>query len=369
MRRIVVGSSFYGKVYENNSKYIVEAIHKENPKIKLFWLGRYDFDYPVPKYIKIVKNDYAKAYFYAISRVLIDTHMFPVYLRRRGKQLIILAYHGGIGMKKNSNNVPGRQKTNEPDLTGKNTSYCISNSLFMNGVIRSSLMFKGPIWMVGYPKNDILHLDSSNYRRKVFDFFNIKPSAKVLLYAPTYRLNKTDISVFNIDFKLLSDALENRFGGEWVILIHLHPHQKKLASSMCEKWPGILINANDYPDMQELIVASDILISDYSSCMFEAMEKGIPCFMYAVDYETYRFEQGFYFDVSELPFPYSKNNNELINSIYSFDYHQYVLLCNDFKKKQGLVETDKSSVLIAKRVAEYLNKNYQSFEKEDLIYD
>lgn len=81
-----------------------------------------------------------------------------------------------------------------------------------------------------------------------------------------------------------------------------------------------IIDATNYPDMQELILAADAFISDYSSCIFDAALRNIPCFTFATDFEKYKGDRGVYYEMDELPFSYAKNNDELISNIKNFNY-------------------------------------------------
>ena len=84
-----------------------------------------------------------------------------------------------------------------------------------------------------------------------------------------------------------------------------------------------IINATSYSVMQELLVACDVLISDYSSCMFDFVTTGKPCFMYASDAAQYKEEHDFYFNIYELPFPLAENNDEMEDRILKFDETVY----------------------------------------------
>lgn len=368
LKKQVVSSSFYGKTFGNNTKYVVEKIHDLDPNVPIYWIATRTDNYFLPGYIKRATSKYKIAALYARSKVVLNTHFVPLFFKRRKKQLYVMMYHGGIGIKKNSNSVVGRKRSLLPHKNAINASYIISNSLFMNGVIRECLEYHGPIWMVGYPKNDILHIDSKAISSKVRSFFGLKETVKIVLYAPTYRLDIFDFSAFDIDFNVLLKSLEERFGGEWVALLHLHPHQKEFAELLQKKYDGSVINANRYEDIQELILSCDCMISDYSSCIFEAAERDIPCFTYASDYDKYKEIQGFFFEIDALPFPYCANNKELEEKIKTFDTIEYLERWHSFKKEQGLIETSNSSSIIARKLIDYLD-NRNSFNNEKMIYE
>lgn len=143
----------------------------------------------------------------------------------------------------------------------------------------------------------------------------------MVLYAPTFRSDfRTD--EYHLDFELLKKCLKERFGGDWAVLIRLHPNNIADAESLIEYTEDVL-NATQYSVMQELLAACDVLISDYSSCMFDFVTKKAPCFMYATDVDKYKDERDFYFDVHELPFPLAENNEEMKENILNFDGNKY----------------------------------------------
>lgn len=71
------------------------------------------------------------------------------------------------------------------------------------------------------------------------------------------------------------------------------------------------LNATSIPDMWDLVIATDVMMSDYSSCVFDAAMRRIPCSIYAFDYDEYKQYRGVYYELEELPFPYAQNNDEM----------------------------------------------------------
>jgi CDP-glycerol glycerophosphotransferase len=115
--------------------------------------------------------------------------------------------------------------------------------------------------------------------------------------------------------------------------------------------------------MQELILGCDAFISDYSSCIFDAAIREIPCFTYANDFQEYKGDRGVYYEMEELPFAYAKNNDELINNIQRFDYDDYIKKWNEFKIRTGLYETGHASKDIAYVIGEFVKGNKNPFEE------
>lgn len=349
----VVGSSFYGAAYENNPRFVFEALEKQFPAIKKVWICRKNSSFDLPPYVKRVDGRIARLYAYATAKVWVDSHQIPTYLSRGEDQLFIEMFHGGLGIKRIANDVKGREENPAPWHTARNASLFVSNSDFMNGVIRSALHYSGKIWKCGYPKNDIF-MQKGAQSHAVRAHYGLTENTKILLYVPTYRLNKTDADILGIDFRRLKQALRDRFHAEWAILVHLHPAYQSSMPSISDKYGDEIVDANDYNNIQELLLESDAVISDYSSCIFEAAEKHIPCFTYAVDFEEYKQVQGVYFEMEELPFPYAQNNDELMENIRIFDEKTYRNQWDSFADRMGLVETGNASASVADFIGQFV---------------
>jgi CDP-glycerol glycerophosphotransferase len=203
-------------------------------------------------------------------------------------------------------------------------------------------------------------------RNKIREFYHLNSDTKLLVYAPTFRdffwKSGVDMGKYDIDFNRLNRAIANKMGGDWYILVKFHPsliNEAKFEENRGEH----IINATKYPDMQELILGCDAFISDYSSCIFDAAIREIPCFIYANDYEEYKRERGVYYELEELPFPYAEDNEKLENNIRNFDYSSYMKKWEAFKVRTGLHETGHAAVDIAYVINEYINGNTKPLEE------
>ena len=154
-----------------------------------------------------------------------------------------------------------------------------------------------------------------------------------MLYAPTFRKNH-DISVYDLDFERINEALHARFGGEWYTLIRLHPHLLNQIGNM--RYSDHILQATDYDDVQELLCAADVLISDYSAIMFDYSITKRPCFLYYPDLEEYTSkDRNLYFDIGTLPFIGAHTQEELLQSIADFSPEGYTDSVDAFLKQIG----------------------------------
>ena len=139
-------------------------------------------------------------------------------------------------------------------------------------------------------------------------------------------------------------------GCPWKMLIRLHPRLAGKTKKIIPAGDERLINAASYPDMQELALAADIMVSDYSSTITDFMLTRKPAFMYVPDLEYYIKKRGLYFNVDELPFPYSLDNDQLIEQIKTFDSEKYKADVDAFIERIGYLADGHS----AERVVDFL---------------
>ena len=101
------------------------------------------------------------------------------------------------------------------------------------------------------------------------------------------------------------------------------------------KFKGDVEDVTDYPDIQELLAGADVVISDYSSCIFDFALSRRPAFLYAPDREKYETERGFYYPLSETPFPVVEGPDELAAAIKYFDEDEYAESLEEFFAAKG----------------------------------
>ena len=123
----------------------------------------------------------------------------------------------------------------------------------------------------------------------------------------------------------------------------LHPNIAEKSAQM-NLDPQVVRNASDYPDIQELYLACDALITDYSSVMFDYMVTGKPCFLYVNDLAAYKSDRNFYYDIDKLPFARAENNDQLEAALLEFDPQEQARRTEAFCREFGLVESGTAAV-------------------------
>ena len=361
----IVATTMRGRRYGDNPQFIVECLHAKNPQIDVVWLTANGYDCDAPIWIRKVPYKYSIRTIYelATARVWIDTHRLRSSVLKRKGQCFIETWHGGLGIKKIEGDVQRVLDTpwevDEIKNTSKLADVFISNSDHLSSIYRRAFGYEGVIWKCGYPKNDIILQDHSDVVKNVKQELNIRHETKIILYAPTYRDrfawgDDPDFSVYDINYELVKKAVIEHFGGDWMFLVKWHPTMVPYIQRNHIHYDNVM-DVSTYNDMQGLLCAADIVISDYSSCLFDAALREIPCFTYAKDFEQYKGTQGAYFEMDELPFPYARNNDELISNILNYNHDDYIEKWKQFTIRTGLHETGHATDDIANKIIDILN--------------
>lgn len=334
-----MGGTNYGDSMKSLSDYI--SSHHSNAQI--VWA----FD---KQHYKLIQSNSIKVrmysfqyYFHQITSTYFITNQGCsdiVFSKRKG-QVKVQTWHGTalkrLGKDAKSQDWPKwmlrfKPKAMKNEL--RDTDIFISGSSFMTEVYKRAYEYPRMIYETGIPRNDIFFTARKDVKQKVCNFFDIPESVGILLYAPTFR-NNGDISCYNFSFDILKGYLAEKYSKNYVLLVRLHPVMMSKIDELSDFLPN-MVNANMYPDMQELLYTADALITDYSSTMFDFMYSYKPVILYVPDRDTYN--RGFYFDIDKLPFIVVNNNSEIISKISKFDMEQYRKSIEVFMGEIGSVE-------------------------------
>lgn len=346
VKKKIIFISYYGKGLECNPKYIFNEIIKRNYDYEIYWAtsARISDFTENAKVHNVIFRSLMFYYHLATSKLLISNVRMAGIWPKRKEQLYIQTWHAGIGLKK----VEADVIEHLPQVYVRRAMYdasvtdlMISNSTWETNIYRKAFWYKGEILECGLPREDIFAVPSIEIKNKVLDFYKLNAKEiHLLLYAPTFRVDG-NMECYDIDFNKLLNALINKWGGTWKILVRLHPNIQKKQDKI--RYDDNILNGSQYEDINDLIIASDVIISDYSSCMFDGMLAQKKVLLYASDIDAYNKDRGTAFKFEELPFPLATTNEELTNIIKNFDEGAYAIRCDAFKDKVGLFELGNGS--------------------------
>lgn len=370
----IVISSFYGRGYGDNLKYIAEKLLKSDKKIEIIWVVKDKKEaQSLPAGVKYcIWKSYSLIFHLTTAGVWIDNCRKSFFYKKKN-QLYIQTWHGGGAQKKCELDAidklsPKYQKNAEKD--SRHIDIMISESRFMTNLYHKSFWYDGPVYECGYPRYDILLDHSEELLAKVYGYFGIDRSKRLVLYAPTFRVDHS-FKAYDVDFERLMRNLKTRFENDFVVLVHLHPNVASIEGGIDYNGANI-INATFYPDTQELVAAAAILIGDYSSINYDFSLKRLPVFRYASDLNEYRNDRDLYFSFDDYPYPCAQSNDELENLILNFNEEDYLKNLEKFFATLGSIIKPGASDSIAELIEDYVSskskKDFIDRNKDKFIY-
>lgn len=356
----VVAGSYCGRGYGDNAKAVIDELFKICPDVDVVMpLNQSHFDDELPEGIRRVEYG-SVAHFLELStaKVWIDNMRMLFGPDKRKEQVYFQMWHGPVMLKRvEKDAVLSDFYVKKAKQDSRNADYFISSGKFESYVYRSAFWYDGEILENGTPRLDrfINKEIKKEYYLDILKKFGLDIETRIVLYAPTFREN--DESVYDLDYQRLEEALTKQFGGKWVVMVRFHPNvSEKFRDYAAEK--RNIINVTSYPDLYDLLPVTDVLITDYSSVMFEFSMVGKTVFLYASDIDKYiQNERDFYFTFKELPYSLAQNNDELIKIIEEFDSSVYNEKVHQFfDDKLGLNETGHSAEIIAGMIKDIIER-------------
>lgn len=357
----IVFSNYMGRGYGCNCKYLAEEIIKQNKDYNMVWIINSDEDASVfPANVRLVNYSSEQAlYELATAKFWISNYHFSAFIKKgltkRPGQYYIQMWHGSFGIKKIERHAVESMESNMwRQVAMRNSSmtdYWISNSDFETNIYNTAFWNVNNIEVLGHPRNDIFFRDNSLLRQKILSQYNASTDKNIVLYMPTFREDYR-LDCYNIDGERLCKKLEDKYGSEWILLVRLHPRIAKIKDKFFGSYGrSNVVDVTTYDDVQELLAAADVMISDYSSCIFDYLLSKKPAFIYATDIDEYENERGFYYSLYETPFAIAKNNNELIDNIDKYNEDEYLQKVEEFLQEKGSMEDGKAS----ERIVEFMD--------------
>lgn len=324
-------TNFNGRGFADNQKYIALELMKREKKYRLIWLLQDPKHQKLPEGISPVKTGtFKEIYHMATSKYWINNVRFNQYFRKREGQFYIQTWHAGLGFKRIEKDVEdtlSEEYIRMAKIDSAAIDLIVSNGKFMTDHFKRIFWYDGEFLEKGHPRNDIFYQAGQKEKEEIYERLGIEKHKKTVLYAPTFRADY-GLDAYDLDYERLLLTLTKKFGGEWMLLVRLHPNLFDKFDRLNIKGEHVL-NVSAYSDMQELLFASDVMITDFTSAMFEFAIMDKPCFLYASDLEEYMKERGL-ITLDEVPFPKTDSNEELEKIILSYERDAYLEKVHQF---------------------------------------
>lgn len=297
---------------EGNIGIVADAIEKRGGR-RCIWFTRKDtVRNPVRFFI-------IKAYHLATSRyVFLDNAFLPMaYLHFPEQTKIVQLWHGTGTIKKFGQDVnTGALKKLEYRANQRITHLIVNSEAVKKEYAGAFGIPEERIFVLGLPRTDLLVQPSflEEKREQFFREYENLRGKRCILYAPTFRDDEVDCPQIHLELSRLSAELS----GDDVFLIRLHPHVADRVHTVLEegKWDNI-INVSGYQAVTTLLAAADVLVTDYSSIVFEYCLRDMPMVFYAYDLEKFEKDgRSFYRDYKQfVPGPVVTDQAELMKEL------------------------------------------------------
>jgi CDP-glycerol glycerophosphotransferase len=318
----IVYSSFRG-LFSDSPRAIYEALVARGDDVTHTWLTAPVAEHAFPADVATVPFGSPEGIAALESAdVVVSNDHVPLDWEKRPGTVYLQTWHG-TPLKRIHNDVfwapEGRLAYLEHDIARWDAM--LSPNPPSTARFRQAFGFRGPVHETGYPRNDLLSSPRRDrVRAEVRAALGIGEGTRVVLYTPTWRDDLVFQGTGERDFEFPVD-LEDftaRLGGDHVLLLRLH----NMVSDRLESIEGLPVrDVSSYPDIGDLYLAADLLVTDYSSTMFDFAITGKPVLFLTYDLAEYRDRlRGFYFDLEDVaPGPLLSTSRELVDAIGDLD--------------------------------------------------
>ncbi len=327
VREEVLFDSFTGRQFSDSPQQVYAELRARGGEwvdYPMSWLVK-DGQVNLPRDLTTVRLHGAGYYeSLARSRFLVTNSRQPAWFTRRPEQTVVQTWHGSmlkrIGF--DIENIRGKSRDYHEKLAWETQQwdYLVSPSPWATPILRRAFRFDGEILETGYPRNDIFYSPerdaiAARTRRRL----GLPDDKKVILYAPTWRDDKYYTrGKHKLDLHLDLRRMYAKLGDDHVLLVRRHP---RVVDSVPIVGSNFVYDVSMYPEIMELFLVTDILVTDYSSMMFDFANTGRPMLFFTYDIESYRDDlRGFYFDFEETaPGPLLQESDDVIGAIADVD--------------------------------------------------
>ncbi|ROR28620.1 CDP-glycerol glycerophosphotransferase [Mobilisporobacter senegalensis] len=368
---VIVFESNVGRNYSGNPKAIFEEMIKLglDKKYHCYYILE-DTNMQLTGNIRKVKRARLK-YFYimATAKIWISDSRFPRYIIKRKGVHYIQTWHG-TPLKKLALDMDDVVMSGETTIdnykklfyeNAQTWDYLVSQNNFSTNIFRRAFGFEKTMLEIGYPRNDTLvNNNEEEYIVSLKEKFGLPSDKRIILYAPTWRDNEFyGNGKYKFSPKLDFDMAREQLADDYVMIVKYH--YLIMDNIDWNGYGGFIYAFDSSYDISDLYLVSDLLITDYSSVMFDYSLLRRPMFFYAYDLDNYKNNlRGFYFDfISEVPGPISLTTKDLIRDILNYDPSEYEEKYYYFTKKYNHLDDGKASQKVANLI-EYLVKDLEN---------
>ncbi|BFO16455.1 hypothetical protein SHKM778_28430 [Streptomyces sp. KM77-8] len=300
VRDAVLFDAFKGTQYSDSPRALHEELLRRRVDLEQLWVVR-DDQVQVPPTATPVRMWSPQWYeALATSRYVVANNHLPDWFQKRDGQVVVQTWHGTplkkIGHDIESIHFADQRYLERVEKEVENWDMLVSPNSFSTPILQRAFGFPGEMVESGYPRNDILRRpDTEDQERRIRRRIGLPEGKRVVLYAPTWRDDQFYApGKYKLDFRIDLAAARAELGDDHVLMVRRHPN---VVDPVPGAGDGFVFDVSDYPDMADLSLITDVMITDYSSLMFDYVNTGRPILFFTYDLDHYRDTlRGFYFD-------------------------------------------------------------------------
>ncbi|MFJ4858047.1 MULTISPECIES: CDP-glycerol glycerophosphotransferase family protein [unclassified Streptomyces] len=324
LRDAVLYISLGGKQFSDSPRAVYEELVRRGVEVEHIWTQ--DTGLPeMPAEARVVGWG-SREWYEALARsryVVVNTAIGDWFVTRPG-QRVVQTWHG-TPLKKIGKDLLGSPKSSPAYIAGLPHSYrqfefVVSPNAYTTEIMRRAYSIESDMLESGYPRNDVFHAPDRDERAaRVRERLGLPEGKKVVLYAPTWREDQRHASnLYKLDLRIDLAAAQAELGHDHVLLFRKHP---RVHDNVPGAGGGFVWDVTRYPDIADLYLVADVLITDYSSALFDFAHSSKPMLFFTYDLEHYRDSlRGLYFDfTTRAPGPLLETSEELVKALRDVD--------------------------------------------------
>jgi CDP-glycerol glycerophosphotransferase len=322
----VLFESYESRAYGDNARAIFEELRRRVPDLRCRWMV-VDGQTALPDGLEPLRR-FSRDHFEALARaryvVIPNYRPMEAWFETPKDQVVVQTWHGAPFKRIALDNprwgtMGGKDNADRIRAESARWDYLLSPNPPSSPILRGAFGFSGEMLDTGYPRTDVFHApDRERRAAAVKERLGLDPSKRVVLYAPTMRDDhRYSGNRYSLEMRLDLPAARHALADDHVLLVRRH-------AKVVDTVPGVdgsfAIDVSAWPDVNELLLAVDVLVSDYSSLTFDFAVTGRPMLFFTYDLADYRDRlRGFYFDPDRLPGPHVATSDELITALQDLD--------------------------------------------------
>lgn len=349
-RKWIIFESHMGKQYSDSPKYIYAHLYDKNKKYKYIWSFENPNSINIPgPAVKVKRNSLRHYYYLNRAKFWVDNQGLVHLAKKKSNQVYLQTWHGTPLKKMGFDQKTSISKIgiNRLELQKNAWDYFISQNPYSTKIFKKAFRYSGEILETGYPRNDILLNYPSDLVVEIKQNIRVSNSANLILYAPTFRdWDKDGFQKMYNDILRISSNIDS----QTVLLLRLHYLLSEQMANIT--LPHNVIDVSKYQDVQELYIVTDILITDYSSVMFDYSILKRPIIFYCYDLEEYTARRGLYFNLHDnAPGPLCFTIEDVLNFILSPNYlDSYKGRLEQFNQEFAMHEDGNATIKVVEKV-------------------